>query len=129
MEHENIILEEAKTHLIETQAEIDNDFDKVLGDNGIPTDDWQLDVSEDSGTITGKVRVDNEWIPLNATINRTSTAWSIEVANRQLLVPAAAFEYNLLELEEARDRIHRIEEGDDTEEMDHPDGEDETWED
>lgn len=127
MNHHDELVTIAQERLEESQAELDSEFDKLLGDNNIHSDDWRLDVSPESDKITGTVHVNGEWVALNATLDTSTAIWSVNVAEQKLTVSAADLDYSMTELEEARENLASVEEGADEEDIDHPDGEDTDW--
>lgn len=113
----------------ETQAELDNTIVKELDKRNMVVETLALDVSGDFTEISGKVLANGKEVDLVATLDAAAGNWDMQVDKVKLSIPAEDLDFELSELEEAKDNLAALEEGADEEDMDHPDGEDEDYDD
>ena len=119
----------AQETLEDTQAELSHTLTKELDKKDVHVEPIELEVNDAFNEISGKANLDGKVVDIVATLITTEGVWAVNVNGKTLTVPTENLDYELSELEEAKDNLVSLEEGDDEEELDHPDGEDEQYED
>lgn len=119
----------AQETLEDTQAELSHTLTKELDKKDVHVEPIELEVNDAFNEISGKANLDGKVVDIVATLITTEGVWAVNVNGKTLTVPTENLDYELSELEEAKDNLASLEEGDEEEEFDHPDGEDEQYED